>query len=454
MTIQYTYAHCKVNDKNHILIYDGGNKCKLPNLSAEVKVSTTSTTGCNHKLTVKDSSGNIISDNKVNSGYVLKGEDVKFNNLESIGCFGKNTSSDSNNVTIDTSNPCNESHTASNIKGVIKIGSQSINFNYGSDGVTFNGNKEVEITQSGEMTIQYTYAHYKVSDNENHILIYDKGNKCKLPNLSAEIMLSSLMLESEQQFTDNTNNIGVSNYFNKLNSKTLEYIDVVYTNNLTEMPPDKLRVNGNEVTISPSLESENALRYTPPSGSIPTVTSLNLNIINSSGKTEHYKDIEYVYLKYTDGSTYTIKNTNAVKVSEPDYDPDDDDFNDGEYVFVTQVVLDKNNNWQADLSDLPATDGHGNAYSYFIKEKSVVGKGADLFELIGYSHEEGIILQNPENETSLSNKKKDDDQLIIMPSTGGKGINDYRNAGIIMMTASAGIYIALKILKKKSMEFK
>ena len=452
MTIQYTYAHCKVNDKNHILIYDGGNKCKLPNLSAEVKVSTTSTTGCNHKLTVKDSSGNIISDNKVNSGYVLKGEDVKFNYIESNGCFGINTSTDSNNVTIDTSNPCNENHTASNIKGVIKIGSQSINFHYGSDGVTFNGNKEVEITQSGEMTIQYTYAHCRVND-KNHILIYDVGNKCKLPNLSAEIMLSSLMLESEQQFTDNTNNIGVSNYFNKLNSKTLEYIDVVYTSNLTEMPLDKLRVNGNEVTISPSLESENALRYTPPSGSIPTVTSLNLNIINSSGKTEHYKDIEYVYLKYTDGSTYTIKNTNAVKVSEPDYDPDDD-FNDGEYVFVTQVVLDKNNNWQADLSDLPATDGHGNAYSYFIKEKSVVGKGADLFELIGYSHEEGIILQNPENETSLSNKKKDDDQLIIMPSTGGKGINDYRNAGIIMMTASAGIYIALKILKKKSMEFK
>ena len=452
MTIQYTYAHCKVNDKNHILIYDGGNKCKLPNLSAEVKVSTTSTTGCNHKLTVKDSSGNIISDNKVNSGYVIKS--IDFSNLTSDGCFGINTSTDSNNVTIDTSNPCNENHTASNIKGVIKIGSQSINFNYGSDGITFGDNnaKEVEITQSGEMTIQYTYAHCRVND-KNHILIYDVGNKCKLPNLSAEIMLSSLMLESEQQFTDNTNNIGVSNYFNKLNSKTLEYIDVVYTSNLTEMPLDKLRVNGNEVTISPSLESENALRYTPPSGSIPTVTSLNLNIINSSGKTEHYKDIEYVYLKYTDGSTYTIKNTNAVKVSEPDYDPDDD-FNDGEYVFVTQVVLDKNNNWQADLSDLPATDGHGNAYSYFIKEKSVVGKGADLFELIGYSHEEGIILQNPENETSLSNKKKDDDQLIIMPSTGGKGINDYRNAGIIMMTASAGIYIALKILKKKSMEFK
>ena len=413
---------------------------------------STPSTGCNHKLIVKDSSGNIISDNKVNSGYVIKS--IDFSNLTSDGCFGINTSTDSNNVTIDTSNPCNENHTASNIKGVIKIGSQSINFNYGSDGITFGDNnaKEVEITQSGEMTIQYTYAHCRVND-KNHILIYDVGNKCKLPNLSAEIMLSSLMLESEQQFTDNTNNIGVSNYFNKLNSKTLEYIDVVYTSNLTEMPLDKLRVNGNEVTISPSLESENALRYTPPSGSIPTVTSLNLNIINSSGKTEHYKDIEYVYLKYTDGSTYTIKNTNAVKVSEPDYDPDDD-FNDGEYVFVTQVVLDKNNNWQADLSDLPATDGHGNAYSYFIKEKSVVGKGADLFELIGYSHEEGIILQNPENETSLSNKKKDDDQLIIMPSTGGKGINDYRNAGIIMMTASAGIYIALKILKKKSMEFK
>ena len=413
---------------------------------------STPSTGCNHKLIVKDSSGNIISDNKVNSGYVIKS--IDFSNLTSDGCFGINTSTDSNNVTIDTSNPCNENHTASNIKGVIKIGSLRININYGSDGITFGDNnaKEVEITQSGEMTIQYTYAHCRVND-KNHILIYDVGNKCKLPNLSAEIMLSSLMLESEQQFTDNTNNIGVSNYFNKLNSKTLEYIDVVYTSNLTEMPLDKLRVNGNEVTISPSLESENALRYTPPSGSIPTVTSLNLNIINSSGKTEHYKDIEYVYLKYTDGSTYTIKNTNAVKVSEPDYDPDDD-FNDGEYVFVTQVVLDKNNNWQADLSDLPATDGHGNAYSYFIKEKSVVGKGADLFELIGYSHEEGIILQNPENETSLSNKKKDDDQLIIMPSTGGKGINDYRNAGIIMMTASAGIYIALKILKKKSMEFK
>ena len=113
---------------------------------------------------------------------------------------------------------------------------------------------------------------------------------------------------------------------------------------------------------------------------------------------------------------------------------------------VQEVTLGSNNSWTKTISDLPMYDESGNVYYYWVEEYQSSYQYGDSPGDTGY------ITGNNGNITILNTKVTSGS--IEMPSTGGKGINDYRNAGIIMMTASAGIYIALKILKKKSMEFK
>lgn len=118
---------------------------------------------------------------------------------------------------------------------------------------------------------------------------------------------------------------------------------------------------------------------------------------------------------------------------------------------VQEVTLGSNNSWTKTISDLPMYDESGNVYYYWVEEKFVNGYQSS-YQYGDSPGDTGYIKGNNGNITILNTKVTSGS--IEMPSTGGKGINDYRNAGIIMMTASAGIYIALKILKKKSMEFK
>lgn len=118
---------------------------------------------------------------------------------------------------------------------------------------------------------------------------------------------------------------------------------------------------------------------------------------------------------------------------------------------VQEVTLGSNNSWTKTISDLPMYDESGNVYYYWVEEKFVNGYQSS-YQYGDSPGDTGYITGNNGNITILNTKVTSGS--IEMPSTGGKGINDYRNAGIIMMTASAGIYIALKIFKKKSMEFK
>ena len=118
---------------------------------------------------------------------------------------------------------------------------------------------------------------------------------------------------------------------------------------------------------------------------------------------------------------------------------------------VQEVTLGSNNSWTKTISDLPMYDESGNVYYYWVEEK-FVNEYQSSYQYGDSPGDTGYITGNNGNITILNTKVTSGS--IEMPSTGGKGINDYRNAGIIMMTASAGIYIALKILKKKSMEFK
>ena len=56
--------------------------------------------------------------------------------------------------------------------------------------------------------------------------------------------------------------------------------------------------------------------------------------------------------------------------------------------------------------------------------------------------------ENPNNNNlTVTNKLKTTN--TTMPSTGGIGTHPYRNAGILMMICSGGIYVSLRALRKK-----
>lgn len=174
------------------------------------------------------------------------------------------------------------------------------------------------------------------------------------------------------------------------------------------------------------------------------VDSIQIEISNSSQK---FTSIEYVV---SDDSTAQFKS--AFKISGLNLLASNQGSNSNtDATLVQEVTLGSNNSWTKTISDLPMYDESGNVYYYWVEEKFVNGYQSS-YQYGDSPGDTGYITANNGNITILNTKVTSGS--IEMPSTGGKGINDYRNAGIIMMTASAGIYIALKILKKKSMEFK
>ena len=174
------------------------------------------------------------------------------------------------------------------------------------------------------------------------------------------------------------------------------------------------------------------------------VDSIQIEISNSNQK---FTSIEYVV---SDDSTAQFKS--AFKISGLNLLASNQGSNfNTDATLVQEVTLGSNNSWTKTISDLPMYDESGNVYYYWVEEKFVNGYQSS-YQYGDSPGDTGYITGNNGNITILNTKVTSGS--IEMPSTGGKGINDYRNAGIIMMTASAGIYIALKILKKKSMEFK
>lgn len=174
------------------------------------------------------------------------------------------------------------------------------------------------------------------------------------------------------------------------------------------------------------------------------VDSIQIEISKSDHK---FTSIEYVV---SDDSTAQFKS--AFKISGLNLLASNQGSNSNtDATLVQEVTLDSNNSWTKTISDLPMYDESGNVYYYWVEEKFVNGYQSS-YQYGDSPGDTGYITGNNGNITILNTKVTSGS--IEMPSTGGKGINDYRNAGIIMMTASAGIYIALKILKKKSMEFK
>lgn len=213
-----------------------------------------------------------------------------------------------------------------------------------------------------------------------------------------------------------------------------QYVASLYIQNYSSLNiSDKQRcnysMNGNTVTIYDFEDKINKIVFYN-SGLTATI-DYKIIYADDGGTQQNSNSMNPVAFAYSSSFLKGNSNTDATLVQE--------------------VTLGSNNSWTKTISDLPMYDESGNVYYYWVEEKFVNGYQSS-YQYGDSPSDTGYITGNNGNITILNTKVTSGS--VEMPSTGGKGINDYRNAGFIMMTASAGIYIALKILKKKSMEFK
>lgn len=101
--------------------------------------------------------------------------------------------------------------------------------------------------------------------------------------------------------------------------------------------------------------------------------------------------------------------------------------------FVEYAVLDATNNWQWVWDTLPADDGNGNTYYYYVKEiDSPPG-----FK-VSYDNNDGVI----GGVITIINQT-----VFILPETGGIGTIPYTMAGILLMVG-AGLMYKKKLFRK------
>ncbi|MBE6841948.1 MAG: Cna B-type domain-containing protein [Ruminococcus sp.] len=161
-------------------------------------------------------------------------------------------------------------------------------------------------------------------------------------------------------------------------------------------------------------------------------------------KTSRPDEISKVVICFTDGSTYTMNNTAYVASSKVESSEDDYTYNTGEYVLIAKITLTADGGWRQTLDNLPATDGQGNAYTYHIKETNIYGSDADKYKVLSYTHANGIVLENDSNNIGVTNERKADENINVLPNTGSTGAKGYFVAGIIVMICSAAGYTVIK----------
>lgn len=247
---------------------------------------------------------------------------------------------------------------------------------------------------------------------------------------------------------------GVRGYLSK---KVFERVEVHYRSTLTGFPDRQSDTGLYMIYTDPGTNSDSSFEtesfrlkdnvaiwyYKNPAG----ITAESFKDDFLYFKSTRSAEISRIVIGFTDGSTYTIKNTvyePTAKVEGIGGTDGDYTYNNGEYVLIGTIVLDENNNWTYIFDGLPATNGKGQAYSYHIKETSINGSRADKYELVSYSDDDGVVLEKLSNNIGVTNGRKQDENTVLLPSTGGTGAKGYYIAGIVMIVCSVSGYQFVK----------
>lgn len=179
---------------------------------------------------------------------------------------------------------------------------------------------------------------------------------------------------------------------------------------------------------------------------------------------QYHQNLNYVVVRFEDESTITIYNNNYYEkkgvtaavgtASAPTVTPTNG--------LIEEITLTKDNlntgngYWEYILQNQPMVAPDGTVYVYYIIETEIKYKGEVLSGMDNiltkfdvHKIKECIQLTGNEQEDILGVENSLKLTNVNMPATGGIGTHTYRNAGILMMICSGGIYLSLRALRKK-----
>ena len=266
-------------------------------------------------------------------------------------------------------------------------------------------------------------------------------------NLTAEQEAEKIKLnyEGEIELASGANTLTVGEYHDEYSDRNIHKIEICFRDMLLEVPKVEIYLDhAEEEKISPQQDNtvmnQNSATWYFERTAFGDLKEGFLCIAP-----EDHTAISHIIVGFADGSVYTMTNKSYAPVVNIE---NTDDYNTGEYVYITTVTLDAEKNWSEKLEDFPATDGRGNAYEYYIKEINVAGVSAYQYELIGYENN-GIMLAMSNNEVTVKNGRTD--RVDVLPQTGGEGYRNYIIIGISLIIfgiAGYGVFRYRMLTKK------
>ena len=305
-----------------------------------------------------------------------------------------------------------------------------------TDGSTYTviNTKYNQNTPTGKEEIVYYYDFYDGAQ----LTLEKNDNQIKIPST-----FESKTVVSIEAYFENLDTFGT------LSSKSI--LDIWVNNK------DWYDFAGEEIIT----ENNNIRLEDYSSASIDSRTNINqIGIITS----QYHQNLNYVVVRFEDESTITIYNNNYYKktggtaavgtASSPTVTPTNG--------LIEEITLTKDNlntengYWEYILQNQPMVAPDGTVYVYYIVETEIKYKGEVLSGMDNiltkfdvHKIKECVQLTGNEQEDILGVENSLKLTNVNMPATGGIGTHTYRNAGILMMICSGGIYLSLRALRKK-----
>lgn len=120
---------------------------------------------------------------------------------------------------------------------------------------------------------------------------------------------------------------------------------------------------------------------------------------------------------------------------------------DAEVVKTLTLTIKESDNWQSEVLNLPITDGKGNDYRYYVKEKE--SSTEHKYTPISYTHLQGVVLSHiGKTVEEITNRAEEEETMPELPEAGGYGTRPYTVIGVSLMAISIAIWYIRRRMRR------
>lgn len=220
--------------------------------------------------------------------------------------------------------------------------------------------------------------------------------------------------------------------------------NVPATINIEVAPLQIVANNGNTTSLkqTANIEEELKIEFVNAIGNVSGTSNAPPEVATVDGTTikvgtQEKKEVTITFRDEAGGEAEVVITVNEIKEAVPEIPSD--------AKVVKTLTISKTDNWQSVVLNLPITDGMGNNYKYYVKEKTD-DSTKQKYTPVSYKHLQGVVLSNEKTVEEVTNKTEEEETPVKLPGTGGYGTRPYTIIGVNLMAISVAIwYIKRKI---------